>query len=231
MKKSFLSLLLLLAFVATALTQNSCTSNTFQVTGNGAVSLVPDIVRFSITTTGKGATAAIALNNLNTQINTLLSIFNSYNLPAANYSTSGININQVYDYSTNPNTITGSEATQTIQVTIGGSINLSNFLASLANLNVSVQNMAFDASDKSNALRQARAAAIADARSKFSQYLSLSSLNSDGLKKIVDLNSEVYTPYPIDANTYALYNKLRTPPPPPAVQASASVSVTWKVKF
>lgn len=91
--------------------------------------------------------------------------------------------------------------------------------------------MLFDASDRSNALKQARAAAFSDAVAKFNQYLSLSALKSDGLKKIVDLNSEVYNPYPIDSNTYNLYTKLKYPPPSPSVQASASVSVTWKVKF
>lgn len=89
--------------------------------------------------------------------------------------------------------------------------------------------MVFDVYDRTSAVQKARTAAFADARNKFGQYLSLSKLVNDGLKKISDLNSEVYTSYQTDPNTYALYSKLRTPPSP--VVASASVSATWKVRL
>lgn len=105
---------LLFAFLATSLlistsSQGSeCTANTIQIIGNGQVSLNPDIVRITITAKGEGSTAKIALNSLNVQVNTLLGKFNTLGLPAANYSTSSININQVYNYETSPATLTGS---------------------------------------------------------------------------------------------------------------------------
>jgi uncharacterized protein YggE len=89
----------------------SCTAGTFKITGNGQVFLTPDIITVTILITGNGATPAAALNNLNSQITALIGIFNNQGIPAANYSTSNININQVYDYSVSPAVISGAQAT------------------------------------------------------------------------------------------------------------------------
>lgn len=103
-----LSLLAAILLVSAAALDTSCTANTFQIVGSGQVSFNPDIVRLTISATGNGTSASAALSNLNAQINIILSKFNSFSIPEANYSTSGININQVYDYSTTPYTISGS---------------------------------------------------------------------------------------------------------------------------
>jgi uncharacterized protein len=186
---SHLFLLLLAAMLACSQAQGSeCSANTIQITGNGQVSLNPDIVSLSISATGNGSTAKTALSNLNGQINTILGIFSAQNIPSANYSTSSININQVYDYSKDPVTITGSQATQSLHVTL--SINaLPALLQSLTNVNTTIQSLNFDVFDKSSALQKARGAAFVDASNKFNQYLSLSGLTSDGLKKLTDMNS------------------------------------------
>lgn len=87
--------------------------------------------------------------------------------------------------------------------------------------------MAYDLYDHTYAIKKARAAAFTDAKNKLNQYLLLTASTSSSLKKISDLNSDVYTPYQTNANLYALASKLQTPPG--KVQISASVSTTWKV--
>lgn len=153
-------------------------------------------------------------------------MFKSQGIPSGNYSTSSITIYDVYDYSVNPYRISGSQATETIQVTIGASSNLGGLLQALTN--VTVNYITFDVLDHNSALRKARLAAFADAKSKFNQYLSLSSKANAGLLQINDLNSDVYTTYQYSPNAYILNIKLQSPPSP--VQVSASVSVTWKIK-
>jgi uncharacterized protein YggE len=135
-------------------------------------------------------------------------------IPAGNYSTSSISINQLYNYSNTPVTPIGSEATQSLKLTLGGPSLLQSLTQTLSSINVSVQTMVFDVADRVGVLRRARAAAFADARSKFSDYLSLTSLSNDGLKKISDLNSEVYTPFQSSGDNYALFSKLRWMPSP-----------------
>jgi uncharacterized protein YggE len=218
----------LFAFLAINTQGNLCTSNTFQITGNGKVSVNPDIVSFTVSATSDGDSASLALSNLNLRINSLLKTFNATGIPPANYSTSGININEVYNYSMTPTTIIGSEATQSLSVTLGNTKILTQFLQAIGDVNATVSNLVFDLYDKQGAFKLARRAAITDARNKLNDYLSLTSLREGGLKKINDLNSEVYTPYQSDPNLYALYSKLRNPPSP--VQIFASVEVTWKVQ-
>lgn len=164
---TFLTLAALLVFAVAQ--GNQCTANTFQITGNGQVSVAPDIVHLTISATGEGSVAATALSKLNTQINTIIKAFTTLNIPSANYSTSGISINQVYNYSNKPVTIEGSQATQSLKVTLGGGTKtLGSLLQALSNVNVTVQNMVFDVSDRTSALQKARAAAFIDAKNKFS---------------------------------------------------------------
>jgi uncharacterized protein YggE len=223
---TFLLLIALLTLAASL--DYQCTANTFTVIGNGQVSFTPDIVQVTISATGNGTTAAAALNRLNTQINTVLRAFSTLNIPSSNYSTSAININQIYNYSNSPVTLLGSEATQSLRLTLGNPPLLNTLLTNLASVNVTVSSMVFDLFDQSTALQRARAAAFLDARNKFNQYLQLTSLRSDGLKKISDLNSELITPFRTDADSFALFSRFTRPITP--VQIAASVSATWKVR-
>lgn len=88
-----------------------CLIDTFKVSGNGLVKVNPTIAVFSISTVGNGATAALALQNLNAKINTVVAAFKANGVPNGNYSTSSISIYNTYNYNTNPYTITGSQAT------------------------------------------------------------------------------------------------------------------------
>lgn len=76
-------------------------------------------------------------------------------------------------------------------------------------------------------MQQARVAAFADAKNKFSQYLSLAGEKNLGLLRIQDLSSAVLTTYTYTPSTFSLITLLRVLPTP--VQVSASVSVTWRV--
>jgi uncharacterized protein YggE len=205
-----------------------CVINTFKISGNAVVNVNPTIAIFSISTVGNGASAALALQNLNGKINSIVAAFKANGVPNGNYSTSSINIYNTYNYSTNPYTITGSQATQYLQLTIGVRTNLPALLKSLSGIpDVNVQNIAYDVLDRSSALQKARLAAFADAKNKFAQYLSLAGEKNLGLLKIQDLSSEVVTTYTYTPSTFALITLMRVLPSP--VQVRASVSVTWRV--
>lgn len=205
-----------------------CTINTFKVTGNALINVNPTIAIFSISTVGNGATAALALQNLNGKINSIVAAFKFNGVPNGNYSTSSINIYNTYNYNTNPYTITGSQATQYLQLTIGLTTNLTALLKSFSGIpDVNVQNIAYDVLDRSSALQKARLAAFTDSRAKFAQYLALTGEKNLGLVKIQDLSSEVVTTYTYTPSTFALISLLRVQPTP--LQVRASVSVTWRV--
>jgi uncharacterized protein YggE len=225
--------LLLLATVAVLLigcqTQDSqCVIDTFKVSGNGLVNVNPTIAVFSINAVGTGLTAALALQNLNGKVSAIVAAFNANGVPNGNYSTSSINIYTTYNYSNNPYTIQGSQATQYLQLTIGIATNLTAILKAFSGISdVNVQSIAYDVLDRSSALQKARLAAFADSKNKFAQYLTLTGKKNLGLVKIQDLSSEVVTTYTYTPSTFSLITLLKTQPA--AVQVRASVSVTWKV--
>lgn len=108
MTNKFLSLLLASLLILTAAQGNQCSTNTFQVTGNGRVAVSPDIVTVTIESKGNGSSSGAALSKLNTQVNAILAVFNNLRIPPSNYSTSSISINQLYNYSNTPVTPIGS---------------------------------------------------------------------------------------------------------------------------
>jgi uncharacterized protein YggE len=226
------SLLILVAITLLFLGGHSqtgqCTTNTFRIQGNGQVTITPDIAVFSISASGTGKTAAIALAGVNSGISAILAAFKTLGIPSGNYSTSTITIYDIYNYSTNPYTITGSQAQQTLQLTVGTSSNIATLLNTLSKIPaVTVQSIVFDLKDRSGALQKARLAAFADAKNKFAQYLSLTGEKNLGLLKITDMNSDVYTTYNYSPSSFSLISILRVKPTP--VQVYASVSVTWRV--
>jgi uncharacterized protein YggE len=119
---AFLSVVLLL--ISSNAQNLHCTIDTHKIQGNGQILMTPDIATFSISASGNGASASLALADLNTRINAIVAAFKSQGIPAGNYSTSTITIYNTYNYNTNPYTINGSQASQTLQVTIGVSAKL-----------------------------------------------------------------------------------------------------------
>jgi len=108
------------------------------------------------------------------KINAIYAAFKNQMIPSGNYSTSTITIYNTYNYSTNPYTISGSQASQTLQLTIGMGTNLSAIIKDLGAItNVNVNFIVFDVLDRASALQQARLAAFNDARRKLNEYLAL----------------------------------------------------------
>lgn len=105
---------------------------------------------------------------------------------------------------------------------------LDTLLNNLGSANVTVNDLIFDVADKEAALQSARAGAFRNANSKFNEYLSMTSLQNNGMVKIVDLENEIYTPYQSNADLYSIYSKLRTFPS--KVKVTANIEVTWRVR-
>ena len=173
-KHLLLSLAVVALLISSTKQDAQCTIDTHKIQGNGQIFLNPDIATFTIGDTGFGTTAALALADLNVKINAIYAAFKNQMIPSGNYSTSTITIYNTYNYSTNPYTISGSQASQTLQLTIGMGTNLSAIIKDLGAItNVNVNFIVFDVLDRASALQQARLAAFNDARRKLNEYLAL----------------------------------------------------------
>jgi uncharacterized protein len=93
---------------------------------------------------------------------------------------------------------------------------------------LSISGFNFENSNTNSGYRQARWAAVADARSKAEQYASLSGKSLKKVHKIVDQNNEQYIPFVMDANYYALQSQVLKVPYG-KVEVLANVQIDWEI--
>jgi uncharacterized protein YggE len=170
-----------------------CDANTLQIVGAATVQVQPDLAQFTVSAEGDGATSASALTNVNKLISQAMAILKSYGLPAANYTTSSIDLSPQYNYSNGYSQLVGQQATQTLAVTVGSLSTNKNILGSIATAlsyvnNLTISGFSFTASNTSAAYRLARKTAVSNAQQSASQYCSLSGLHLGAVRKVVDQN-------------------------------------------
>jgi uncharacterized protein YggE len=91
------SILVFTSLVVVSLaTINCCSENTLSVTGAGKVQVEPDIATFTVSAESKGKTSVEALAIVNQMIAKANKILETYGLPPANRTTSGISLNPQY---------------------------------------------------------------------------------------------------------------------------------------
>lgn len=107
-------------------------------------------------------------------------------------STSAINLNPDYDYVDGVQRLKGQTASQGLAVTlrnISAPNQIGDLITELSKVNdIQIGALEFDVTNKTAAERQARAAAVTDARNKANQYARLSNRALGKVKAVTDEN-------------------------------------------
>jgi uncharacterized protein YggE len=142
-------------------------TDTFTVTGEGKVSVPPDIAVVSAGVQAQAATVKLVQDQLNKAINTVTDAVKKTGVADKDIQTTGYNINPMYDYGAGTPRITGYQASTnlTIKVRIIDNANAVIDAATAAGAN-QVGGITFDVDDKTKAQDEARTKAVADAKSK-----------------------------------------------------------------
>jgi uncharacterized protein len=142
-------------------------TDTFSVTGEGKVSVPPDIAIVSAGVQAQGQTVKIAQDQLNKTINAVSSAVKKAGVEDKDIQTTGYNINPMYDYNSGTPRITGYQASShlTIKVRAIDTANSVIDAATGAGAN-QVGGITFDVDNKTTAQNQAREKAVTDAKSK-----------------------------------------------------------------
>ncbi len=142
-------------------------TDTFTVTGEGKVSVPPDIAVVSAGVQTQAATVKLAQDQLNAAINAVSAAVKKAGVQDKDIKTTGYTINPMYDYSTRTPRITGYQASSnlTIKVRAIDTANAVIDAATAAGAN-QVGGISFDVDDKTKAQNEARAMAVADAKTK-----------------------------------------------------------------
>lgn len=142
-------------------------SDSFTVSGQGKITMVPDIAVVSVGVTAQGPTVTRVQQELNTKMHAVTDAIKKLGVDAKDIRTSYYNINPTYDYSSDTRRITGYQANSNLTVKVRKIDTANNVIdAATANGANEVGGITFDVDDKTRAETQAREEAVKDAKSK-----------------------------------------------------------------
>jgi uncharacterized protein YggE len=200
------------------------------VSGQGEVSVVPDVATLTLGVSSQASTVAQAQSAAANAMSSVMQLLKSRGIADKDITTVGYNIYPVMDYKNN--TITGYQVSNSITVKIrnisdSGPI-IDSVTAAAGNL-IRISGISFDTSDPAASLKQARQQAMADANSKASQLASLGGVKL-GLPTYITETTGSYAPQPIYFNAAAAAPAATTPINPGQTQVSVNVQVVYAIQ-
>lgn len=142
-------------------------TDTFSVSGEGKVTIVPDIAVVSVGVTAQGATVTRVQQELNTKINAMSDAIKKLGVDSNDIKTSYYNVSPTYDYSSSTRKITGYEANSNLTIKVRKIDNANAVIDAATTQGANqVGGVSFDVDDKTKAENQARKLAVADAKTK-----------------------------------------------------------------
>ena len=152
-------------FSITNVTSNK--SEAFTVTGEGKVSVKPDIATVNVGVQATGKTVEEVQNNLNKNMNAVTAAVKSSGVDEKDIKTSNYNLSPTYDYSSSRQQITGYQSSSNLTIKVR-KIDTANSVvdaATKAGANT-IGGISFDVDDKTKAENEARKLAVSDAKAK-----------------------------------------------------------------
>ena len=142
-------------------------TDAFIVSGEGKVTLIPDVALVSVGVTAQGTSVSIVQNQLNKNMNAVHAAVKKLGVGAKDIQTSVYNIAPTYDYTRGNQQITGYQANANLSIKVRTIDNASAVIdaATKAGAN-QIGGLSFDVDDKTKAENEARALAVKDAKSK-----------------------------------------------------------------
>lgn len=142
-------------------------TDTFAVSGEGKVTMVPDIAIVHVGVTAQGANVTRVQEELNVKINAMSEAIKKLGVDAKDIKTSYYNISPTYDYSAANQRITGYQANSNLTIKVRKIDNANAVIDAATSQGANqVGGVSFDVDDKTKAENEAREAAVADAKSK-----------------------------------------------------------------
>lgn len=173
MRKS--GILIVLAVLLALLTgcQSSQTAlRTVTVSGEGSVTLTPDMASFSVSIEETADTTNQAQSQANAKMAEITSILEGqYGIVAEDIRTTGMSLYPSYRYQDGEQILIGQTASQSLSVTVHKLDDLAPIVDSLSSVSgISLSSISLDASDKSQAQSEARRLAVQDALARATDY-------------------------------------------------------------
>jgi hypothetical protein len=206
--------------------------HTISVTGTGRVFLTPDIadLRLGVTTTAKTVSEARAANA--TSMTAVIAALKGLGIGDRDIQTTTLSLGPVFDYSTNANPprLTGYTLTNSVAVTIrdlevAGDVIDGTMAAGVTTLD----SITFRVADQANAEKEAREAAMTEARAKAQTLAAAAGVSIDGVALISETVAPI--PYPVyyGAEAAAALRDAATPVEAGTNEVAVTIAVVYVI--
>ena len=205
-------------------------SDTFNVTGEGKSTVVPDIAMVSLGVQASGTTVKDVQSKVNTASNAVTASVKSQGISADDIKTINYSINPNYDFNNGGQKINGYQANSTVQVKVRDLNKTNNVIdaGTAAGAN-QVGGINFDVDDKAKAQDEARKIAVADAKKKAEQASATAGFTLGRLVNYQEDFAGNIRPFPMMASGVT---KDSAPTPPTQVEPGTSeINITVTLSY
>ena len=203
--------------------------HTISVNGVGTIKVTPDVADVQLGIQITRDTAKAARDDAADAMNQVLAALRALGIADADLQTSYVNIGPVYDYSGQTQRITGYQVSNTINIHVRDLAKLAavvdDSVAAGAN---TVNGITFDVADRSAAERQAREAAVRDARAHADTLAAAAGVTIVGVASISEAQMVSPWPYPMARTEFAAAD-MSTPVLPGTSDVSLTISVVYLI--
>lgn len=169
---------------APAATPGAAADRTITVTGVGKVSVTPDLAYVTFSVETENAALQQAQGDNAARMQAVIDRLKASGIAAQDIQTTGYNVMPTYD---RDQQVTGYRVANGVRATVRDLANLGPTIdAAVAAGANRVQGIAFDVSNKDDATKRAREAAVADAHAKAAQYAQFAGAQLGGVVTIVE---------------------------------------------
>ncbi|MFD1704054.1 SIMPL domain-containing protein [Methylopila henanensis] len=205
---------------------------TISVTGEGSVSVAPDLAVVTSGVVTRAPTAAAALKANAAAMTKVIAALKAAKIEDRDVGTSGVSVQPQYDYGENrAPKLSGYEVRNTVTIRARDLDALGGLLDSLVESGSNqIEGLAFDVSDKDKRLDEARRAAVKDARRKAELYAEGLQVTLGEPLTVEERGSpEAAPPAPVFMRAKAMDSAQSTPIARGEQELRAVVSVRWSI--
>lgn len=204
-------------------------SDTYNVTGEGKVSVVPDIATVTLGISGNGSTVKGVQDQINSVINKVSDDVKNLGVKSEDIQTGGYNINPNYDYTLGSQKINGFAGSTSLTIKVRDLDKVNNVIDTATQNGANqVNGLTFDVADRTKAENQAREKAIQDAKSRAQQAAKVAGFQLGRLINYQENSSQATPIVPLRAAADQV--KTQTEVQPGSTEITISVTLSYEIR-
>jgi uncharacterized protein len=208
-------------------------SDTFNVTGEGKATAIPDLASVNAGITANGATVKQVQEQINNTSNKVSEAVKKLGIDSSDIQTANYNINPNYDYTGGSQRINGYNASTNLSIKIKDTQKVNEVIdAASSNGANQVGGVSFEVSDKSKAENEAREKAVASAKKKAADAAKIGGFSLGRLVNYSESNNDINPPRPmlLQAGEAAQKDSNATNIEPGSSEIMISVTLSYEIR-